>query len=148
MMDQVDDIDRQMLALLGENARLSVTALARDLGIARTTAQARLDRLEARGIIAGYALRLGDRARTQMIRATVLVQIEPRTQPGILRALGKVPQLEAAFTTSGRYDLALELAARDTETLDATLDRIAALHGVRGLETLVHLSTKIERRVR
>jgi len=147
VMIELDDIDRRMLALLANNARLSVTALARDLGIARTTAQARLDRLENRGVIAGYALRLSDRARQQVIRATVLVQIEPRSQAGILRALDRMVEVEAAYTTSGRFDLTLEVAAQNPEALDAALDRIAALVGVRGHETLVHLSSKIERRI-
>ena len=146
MLD-LDDTDRRMLALLASNARLSVTALARDLGIARTTAQARLDRLENRGIIAGYSLRLTDKARAQVIRATVLVQIEPRSQPGILRALDKMTEVEAAYTTSGRFDLTLEVAAANPEALDAALDRIADLVGVRGHETLVHLSSKIQRRI-
>ena len=147
MMLDLDDNDRRMLTLLASNARMSVTALARDLGIARTTAQARLDRLENRGIIAGYSLRLSDRARAQVIRATVLVQIEPRSQAGILRALERMSEVEAAYTTSGRFDLTLEIAAANPQDLDAALDRVAALVGVRGHETLVHLSSKIERRL-
>ncbi|MGR3584852.1 MAG: Lrp/AsnC family transcriptional regulator, partial [Pseudooceanicola nanhaiensis] len=48
---QLDDTDRALLALLTENARLPVTDLARRLSLARTTVQARIERLEAQGLI-------------------------------------------------------------------------------------------------
>ena len=75
---QTDETDRELLTCLAENARLPVATLARKLGLARTTVQARLDRLEASGVIAGYTLRLGQDARPAL-RATALVSIEPRT---------------------------------------------------------------------
>ena len=79
----MDEKDRELSRLLSENARIPVTSLAQALGLARSTVQARIERLEARGIIAGYALRLGDQARREQIRATVLVTIEPRAVPGV-----------------------------------------------------------------
>ncbi|PWG74280.1 AsnC family transcriptional regulator, partial [Enterococcus hirae] len=56
----MDDTDKRLLAALAANARASVTDLARRLGLARTTVQTRLDRLESSGAIAGYTVRLGD----------------------------------------------------------------------------------------
>ena len=51
---QIDDTDRQLITLLQDNARLPVATLARRLGLARTTVQARLDRMESSGLIVGY----------------------------------------------------------------------------------------------
>ena len=141
----MDETDRKLLALLGENARLPVATLARRLHLARSTVQARLDRLEARGIITGYALRLGDRARPDLIRATVLLSIEPRATPAVLTRLKTLPQVETAHTASGRFDMILSLATRSTAELDATLDAIGEIDGVRGSESLIHLSTRIDR---
>ena len=56
---QIDDTDKKLMQLLSENARLSVSVLARKLTIARTTVQGRLNRLEQTGFIAGYTLRPG-----------------------------------------------------------------------------------------
>ena len=53
-MTQIDETDRAILTLLAENARMPVTALAKRLGLARTTVQARLDRMEGAGVIRGY----------------------------------------------------------------------------------------------
>ena len=57
----LDEIDRQLIALLQINARESVANLARQLGIARTTVNSRLERLENSKVIAGYGVRLGQR---------------------------------------------------------------------------------------
>lgn len=142
----MDDTDQQLLVLLGENARTSVATLARRLGLARSTVQARLDRLEESGAIAGYALRLGSAARPELIRATVLLTLEPRATAGVLARLRPIGEVELAHTASGRFDLVLTLAAGSTAALDAALDRIGAIPGVLASETLIQLSTKIDRR--
>mgnify|MGYP001186815985 CR=1 FL=1 len=54
--------------------------------------------------------------------------------------------VEAAHTTSGRVDMILEVVADTTEALDDTLDRIGEAKGVRSSESLIHLSTKLDRR--
>jgi DNA-binding Lrp family transcriptional regulator len=141
----VDDLDRNILAQLSADARMSVAVLARRLRIARSTVQARLERLETNGTITGYTLRLGEAGRTARIRATVLLGIEPRSQPAILSRLKVIPQVERVHTTSGRIDLLIQLAAATTTELDDTLDRIGAIDGVRSSESLIHLSTKLDR---
>ena len=55
---QLNDKDRELLFLLSENARMPVAELARRLDLSRTTVQARLERLEGQGVIAGYQVRL------------------------------------------------------------------------------------------
>ena len=143
----MDDLDRNIVAQLSRDARMSVTVLARRLKVARPTVQARLERLESSGAIAGYTLRLGEAARTGRIRATVMLTIEPRSQPGILARLKTMPQVERIHTTSGRVDLLLQLATASTTELDETLDRIGAIDGVRSSESLIHLATKLDRAI-
>ncbi|WP_322866525.1 Lrp/AsnC family transcriptional regulator [Aquicoccus sp. G2-2] len=141
---QSDETDAALLALLAENARAPVSTLARKLGLARTTVQARIERLETRGVIAGYTLRRGASARA-LLRATVLISIEPRSQPAVLARLRALPAVEQVHTTSGRFDLITTLSAVSTEALDAALDQIVEAKGVRASESLIHLSTKIDR---
>ncbi len=141
----MDETDRALLTLLSNNARMPVATLARRLKLARSTVQARIERLETRGVIAGYALKLGDGARGNTIRATVLVAVEPRAAPTVLTRLKTQPQIETAHTASGRFDLVLSVAARSTTELDQTLDAIGEIPGVRSSESLIHLSTRIDR---
>lgn len=143
----MDDLDRNILSQLSQDARVSVAVLARRLKVARSTVQARLERLEGSGAIAGYTLRLGEAARATRIRATVLIAIEPRSLPGILSRLKVMPQVERIHSTSGRVDLLVQLACASTTELDETLDRIGLAEGVRSSESLIHLSTKLDRAV-
>lgn len=143
----MDELDRSIVAQLAQDARMSVAVLARRLKVARSTIQARLERLETSGLIAGYTVRLGEAARQGRIRATVLLTIEPRAQAGILARLKSVPEVERVHTTSGRVDLLLQLVASSTSQLDETLDLIGGLTGVRSSESLIHLSTKLDRAV-
>jgi DNA-binding Lrp family transcriptional regulator len=143
----MDDLDRTMLALLGADARISVATLARRLKVARSTVQARLERLETTGVIAGYTVKLGEAARQGRIRATVLLNIEPRAQANILTRLKAIPEVERVHTTSGRVDLLLQVSAPSTAVLDGVLDQIGEMTGVKSSESLVHLSTKIDRAV-
>lgn len=141
---QIDETDQALLALLAENARSPVAVLARRLGLARTTVQARLERLESTGTIRGYRVITGAGHRARL-RATALLSIEPRSGPMVLARLKSLPQVETVHTTSGRFDLIVGLAADNTEELDETLDRIGEAKGVRSSESLIHLSTKIDR---
>lgn len=141
----MDDLDRGLIALLREDARTSVATLARKLRVARSTVQARLERLETTGAIAGYTLRLGDAARLEGLRASILLGIEPRAQAPVLARLRAMPEVERVFTTSGRFDLLVQIACADAATLDGLLDRIGAMPGVKGSESLIHLSTRIDR---
>jgi DNA-binding Lrp family transcriptional regulator len=143
----MDDLDRALLALLGADARISVATLARRLKVARSTIQARLERLETSGVIAGYTVKLGEAARQGRIRATVLLAIEPRAQASILTRLKSIPEVERVHTTSGRVDFLLQVSATTTAALDAVLDQIGEMTGVKSSESLIHLSTKIDRAV-
>ena len=142
---QTDETDQALLDLLADNARTPVATLARRLGLARTTVQARLDRLESSGVIEGYTLRLADRLRAPL-RATALVSIEPRSAPAVLARLRSLPDVRTVHTTSGRFDLIVGIGAATTEALDDTLDRIGETRGVKGSESLIQLSTKLDRR--
>ena len=143
----MDELDGGILALLGADARMSVATLARRLKVARSTIQARLERLETGGVIAGYTVKLGEGARQGRLVASVLLTIEPRTQAAILSRLKSIPEVERVFTTSGRVDLLLQIAAANTQVLDNVLDQIGALTGVKSSESLIHLSTRLDRAV-
>ena len=133
-----------MHALIAANERAMGGNIVDLRGIAMDRLEARLDRLEQSGVIAGYALRLGQAARPAL-RATALLQIEPRSGPTVLARLKSLPQVTRVNTTSGRFDLIVEVTARNTEELDETLDRIIEAKGVRSSESLIHLSTKLDR---
>jgi DNA-binding Lrp family transcriptional regulator len=143
----MDELDRNIIGLLSADARVSVATLSRRLKVARSTIQARLERLETSGVIAGYTLKLGEAAREGRLRASVLLTIEPRSQAAVITRLRSIAEIERVFTTSGRFDFLVQVACPNTQVLDSVLDQIGAMTGVRASESLIHLSTKIDRAV-
>lgn len=141
---KIDETDQRLVTLLRENARRPVAELARRLNLARTTVQARIERLEAGGVITGYTLRTAEASRPPL-QATVLMSIEPRSGPEVLARLRSLPGVEVVHTTSGRFDLLAQVVAQTTAELDDTIDRIAEARGVRSSESLIHLATKLDR---
>ncbi len=139
------DGDERLLALLKENARLSTAALARRLGVARSTVQSRLERLERSGVIRGYTLRLGPAARARQVQAHAMIAVEPQQQPAVERKLKAMPAVASLLTVSGSYDLIAMLAAESTEALDAALDELRACPGVKSTTTSIVLSRRFER---
>ncbi len=138
-------MDRSIITILKTDARMSLSTLARKVKIARSTLQARIERLESSGIIAGYTITLGKGADPNPLRASLLISIDPRAQGSVLQKLKSIPQIEKVFTTSGRIDLLVQLACPDTQSLDHVLDQIDATPGIRSSESLIHLSTRLDR---
>src|SRR4051794_29400452 len=124
----LDDRDRELLALLAEDARMPLTGLARRLGVARSTVQQRLARLEADGVIAGYSVRLGPAAPAG-VRAHVSLVVEARGAESIVGTLSSWEEVRAVYAVSGQHDLVVLVRAPTPDDLDALIDRIAALDG-------------------
>ena len=145
-MDELDDTDRHLLTLLQANARESAALLARKLGLARTTVAARIARLERAGVIAGYGLRPGRRLEAAAVRAYCGLRVAPRMGAGVVRALERLPEVEELCSVSGEYDYMVLLRCATHEQLDALLDRIGLVEGVRQTHTAIVLSRKVDRR--
>ena len=141
----LDETDRRLLDLLRENARLGISDLARRTGLARSTVQTRLDRLERGGAIQGYTVRLGQAATGALVRAQVMMKVAPKAQDGVVARCRGLSAVTVLHTISGGYDLVAEVAAPDTEALDAALDSIGRMEGVERTQSSVLLSTKINR---
>ncbi len=137
----MDTTDRQLLSLLRDNARMSVAAIAKALGVARGTVQNRLARLEADGIIVGYTVRLKLAAEDQRIRALMTVAVEGNRTDEVLKALRGDPAVCALHTTNGRWDIVAELRTESLEAVDRVLGRIRLIDGISNTETSLLLST-------
>ncbi|MCA0434438.1 MAG: Lrp/AsnC family transcriptional regulator [Proteobacteria bacterium] len=138
--------DEDLLALLRLNAREPVAALARKLGVSRTTVQDRLKRLEGNGTIAGYAVKLGSASTAAGVSAFISLGVEPKRQADVARALTLIPQVEALYAISGKLDFMALVRAGTAEAIDRLIDRMTAMPGVVDVETAVILSTKVDRR--
>lgn len=141
----MDTTDQRLLELLEADARASVTALGARLGLARSTVQDRIARLERSGEIRGYTIRRADPRAARLIRAHVMLSVDPKLQDRIVADLKALPELKRLVTVSGEFDLIAELAAETTERLDTLLDHIGRLKGVLRTMSSIVLSVKAER---
>ncbi len=142
---QISDRDRALLALLMDDARMPIAEIARRLGVARTTAQTRLERLEQGGVIAGYGVRLAEDFLREQVRAHAMIAIRPKTLERVVAALRAVPEVQSVHSVSGEFDLVVEVAAPSIGELDRLLDAIGMLDGVERTHSSVILSTRFRR---
>jgi DNA-binding Lrp family transcriptional regulator len=137
----VDEIDRQLISLLRNDARTSVAALAKALRVSRGTVQNRMARLEADGTIAGYSVRLKPDVEEHRIRALTTVAVEGNRVDAVIKALRGDPAVTALHSTNGRWDIVVELRADSLEAFDRVLGRIRLIEGISQSETSLLLST-------
>ncbi len=142
---RLDDTDRALLALLRDNARLPTSELARRLKLSRTTVQSRLTRLERERVIAGYTVAVADEAEAALVRAHVMITLEPRKSAPIESVLRRIDEVRTLHSVSGPYDLIAVVAAPSIGELDRLIDRIGALDGVERTTSAIVLSTRIRR---
>ena len=142
----IDDIDRLLISLLSANARQPAALLARRLGLSRSAVQERVKRLELDGVIAGYTVTLGAEAPRAGVSAQVMLTLDPKFQDRAVDALRGLPEVKAAYTVSGQYDLMTEVTAAGAEALDEVLTRIGKLPGVTRTTSSILLSTKFQRK--
>jgi DNA-binding Lrp family transcriptional regulator len=137
--------DQLLLDLLRGDARLSTAALARRLGVARSTVQGRIERLERSGVIRGYTVLLGKNADYRQVRAHALIAVEPQQQSLVERKLKAMRAVTTLLSVSGAYDLIAMLGAESTEALDLALDELRECPGVKTTTTAVVLSQRFDR---
>lgn len=141
----LDDTDRALLALLRDNARASTAELARKLGLARTTVQSRLTRLEQTRTVVGYTVVVPAETEAALVRAQVLITARPKQGAAIEAALRRIAEVRNLYSVSGPFDLIAVLAADSIGDLDRLIDRIGALDGVERTTSAIVLSTRIAR---
>ena len=137
----MDDIDRQLLALLRVNARATIASLAKHLKVARGTVQNHIARLERSGTIVGYSVRLQPQADANRIAALMTIEVAGTHGERVLRTLRGDPQVHTLHTTNGRWDLVAEISADSLAALDQVISRIRRIEGVARSETSLLLTT-------
>ena len=142
----MDRIDRQIVALLREDARRSFSDVGRHVGLSAPAVKRRVDRLEATGVIRGYSAALDAEAFGWHSDAFVALYCEGRMSAGEVRAaVAGHPEVAAAYTVAGEASAILHVRAEDTKHLEVALERIRETPGVLRTQTQIVLSTLFEK---
>mgnify|MGYP001597983796 FL=1 len=137
----MNETDNQILGLLRDNARISITDLARKVRVSRATVQKRIEHMEASGIITGYTVRIKPSAEKNTIRAWMNIMVEGTKTSAVVKELRIDPAVHTLHTTNGKWDLLVELKTDSLESFDKTLERIRTISGIYNTETSILLST-------
>jgi Lrp/AsnC family leucine-responsive transcriptional regulator len=143
---KVEEIDRQIIALLAQDGRMSFTELARQTGLSVSAAHQRVRRLERREIIKGYAALVGmDEVGLPL---TAFVSIKPFDAAAADDApdrLAHMPAIEACHSVAGEESYILKVRVASPAALEILLQQIRAAAAVSTRTTIV-LSTPFENR--
>ena len=126
----MDQLDRELIALLRVDSRKPAAALAQALGVSRGTVQNRIDRLTARGIIQGFTVKTRPDADGGRVRAIMSIAIEGERSGAVIKALRGFPEVDKVHTTNGRWDLIAELDVETLAEFSDALDRIRQIEGI------------------
>lgn len=144
-MKALDAIDRKLIALLQDNARLSTVALAKAVGLSRSTVQERLQRLESAGVIAQYTVRLGSNG--DPLQAWLWLRYaDGFSCDDVMPLLTELPQVQQCYSVAGEIDLLVLVQAETPGALADLRERIAGFKGVDDVTTVPVLRTLLDRR--
>jgi DNA-binding Lrp family transcriptional regulator len=138
----MDDLDYRLLAALRRDGRASLSELAADLGVTRTTVRARMTKLVASGEIAGFTVLTKTDVATNPVRGLMMLEIEGRGAERVVQRLTGMPQVMAVHSTNGSWDEIVEIGTDTLESLDSILAAIRRIDGVTRSETNLLLSTR------
>lgn len=147
--DQLDRIDRNIVAALSRNGRLSMADLAAQVGLSKTPVQARLRRLERDGYIRGYAAvvdreRMGE-GHVAFVQVT-LSDTRSAALDAFNRATMTVPEIEQCHMMAASFDYLLKVRTKDISAYRRVLgERISALPHVSQTSTFVAMETVKDR---
>jgi len=144
----IDDLDARLLTLLDTSPRSGVLELARRLGVARGTVQARLDKLQTRGVVIGFGPELDLPAMGYSVLAFTTLEIAQGRLVDVVEHLRDIPEVLEAHATSGPGDLHCRVVARTNEHLQEVINRILEVQGIDRTSTVIALSTQIPFRTR
>lgn len=138
---QLDELDRQLIALLSRDARVSNRKIAAELGVTEGTVRGRIKRLQQERLIAftaitGFAMEESSRI------AFISVQAEVERVRDVARQIADLPQINAVMIAMGQFNILAICLFSDLDTLvEIASDRILALAGVHHVETSIAVKT-------
>ena len=141
----LDGKDKALLAQLSANGRAATAEIARELGMSRTTVTSRIERLEKRGIITGYTVRVSDAYERGRIQAHVMISSDPKKSTQIVSSLKNIPAIRALHAVNGIHEMLAIVNAESTQDLDQVLDTIGNTAGINKTTSSIILSTKFQR---
>jgi Lrp/AsnC family transcriptional regulator, leucine-responsive regulatory protein len=145
--DHLTTNDARILEVLQRDGRRPYAELGAEVGMTGPSAHERVKKLEARGVIRGYAAIVDPPSVGVAVLAFTWVTQAPGTAPTDLTAdFAAIPEIEECHHITGEADYLIKVRARDTRDLERVLRLVQATNHVFTTETDVVFSSGFERR--
>lgn len=146
MDSELDDIDRHILTLLQDNCKRPLAKIGDEVGLSAPSVQERVRKLEEHGFIVGYHARLDARMLGKDVTAFIGVSIRhPRGIEEFERAVARLGDILECHHVTGGYTMIVKAKTESTRSLATLISDIRSIEGVDRTETMVVLSTPVER---
>jgi Lrp/AsnC family transcriptional regulator, leucine-responsive regulatory protein len=142
----LDPIDRRILAMLQDNAKIPQAEMAKAVGLTAPSINERVRKLERAGYIRGYVALLNERKLGHDITAFVEVFIEhPKFEAGFIEAVSTLDEVLECHHITGEFSLLLKVKVADMAAFRKLLiEKLNTVRGVRQTRTLIVLATSKE----
>lgn len=143
---ELDEIDLGILSLLQDNCRISLAKIGEQVGLSAPSVIERVKKLEDVGLIRGYHALLDAKRLGMDVTAFIGVSINhPRSISRFEEEVSTIDDVLECHHVTGEYTLLLKAKTLNTSSLENLISRIRSIEGVERTETMVVLSTHIER---
>jgi len=146
-MVQIDSIDRAILLELQQESRLSYVEIGARVGLSPAAVHDRVKKLERKGVIQAYKIRVNPEALGLKLTAFVSIRLDNDSScRAVLPDLEQFTEVEEVHSVAGEVDVLLKVRTADPKTLEDLIYRIKAVAGVSRTTSSVVLSTAVEGR--
>ena len=139
----MDNIDRKILTILQSNARTPLKLIAEQVFLSSPAVSARIERLEAAGLITGYQAQLSSAAMGFQIKAYINLEVEPVQKPEFSPYIEACPNVIECDCVTGDYSMLIKVCFHTTQELDQFINQ---LHRFGRTRTQIVFSTPVEHR--
>ena len=145
--DRLDGIDKQILGMLLDDSRITLSHISKKVGISSPAIRERMRKLEQDGIIKGFSTIVDYKKLGLGLTAFIGLSMDESKccQEDVFIELEKIPRVLEAHFTNGEEDILVKVVTENTETLVDLLGQMNAIDGVNRTKTMIALKTPIER---
>ena len=148
-MERIDNLDRQILEIISQNARIPFKDVAAECGVSRAAIHQRVQRLIDLGVIVGSGYHVNPKSLGYRTCTYVGIKLEKGSMyKSVVAELQKIPEIVECHFTTGPYTMLTKVYACDNEHLmDLLNNKMQEIPGVVATETLISLEQSIKKEI-
>lgn len=137
---KLDNIDKQLLAELSENGRLSYVELAERVGLSRVAVRDRIQNLKDKGVIEKFTVVINSEKFGKQVSAFFEVDVEPMQLQEVAQNLANNPQVASIYQTTGPSTLHMHVLVEDFQKLETFINKeLYSVSGITRVESSIIL---------